>query len=63
MKYDIVIIGSGIAGLRAAVAAAWASGGKVSIAILSKIQAMRSHSLSAEGVCRRFCIQIRQAIH
>ena len=49
MKYDIVIIGSGIAGLRAAVAAAWASGGKVSIAILSKIQAMRSHSLSAEG--------------
>lgn len=49
MKYDIVIVGSGIAGLRAAVAAAWTSGGKISIAVLSKIQAMRSHSLSAEG--------------
>jgi len=49
LRYDLVIIGSGIAGLRAATAAAWASGGKISIAILSKIQAMRSHSLSAEG--------------
>jgi len=49
LKHDLVIIGSGIAGLRAATAAAWASGGKISIAILSKIQAMRSHSVSAEG--------------
>jgi len=49
LRYDLVIVGSGIAGLRAATAAAWASGGKISIAILSKIQAMRSHSLSAEG--------------
>jgi len=49
LKYDLIIVGSGIAGLRAATAAAWASGGRISIAILSKIQAMRSHSLSAEG--------------
>ncbi|WP_069808226.1 succinate dehydrogenase/fumarate reductase flavoprotein subunit [Vulcanisaeta thermophila] len=49
LKYDIVIIGSGLAGLRAALQAAWTSGGRASIAILSKVQAMRSHSVSAEG--------------
>ena len=48
-KYDVVIVGSGIAGLRAALQAAWTSRGKLSIAILTKVHAMRSHSVSAEG--------------
>ena len=48
-SYDLVIVGSGIAGLRAAIEAARVSGGKVSIAVITKVQAMRSHSVSAEG--------------
>jgi len=47
--HDVVIIGSGIAGLRAAIEAARASGGKADVAIVTKVQAMRSHSVSAEG--------------
>ena len=43
------IIGSGIAGLRAALEAARASGGKADVAVVTKLQAMRSHSVSAEG--------------
>ncbi len=49
LKHDIVIVGSGIAGLRAAIEAARVSGGKADIAVLTKVQAMRSHSVSAEG--------------
>ena len=49
VKHDIVIIGSGIAGLRAAIEAARESGGRADIAIVTKVQAMRSHSVSAEG--------------
>ncbi|MFP3485867.1 MAG: succinate dehydrogenase/fumarate reductase flavoprotein subunit [Vulcanisaeta sp.] len=49
LKYDLVIMGSGLAGLRAALQAAYTSHGKAKIAILSKVQAMRSHSVSAEG--------------
>ena len=48
-KHDIVIVGSGIAGLRAAIEAARVSDGKADIAIVTKVQAMRSHSVSAEG--------------
>ncbi len=48
-SYDLVIVGSGIAGLRAAIEAARVSNGKVSIAVVTKVQAMRSHSVSAEG--------------
>ena len=48
-SYDLVIVGSGIAGLRAAIEAAMVSEGKVSIAVVTKVQAMRSHSVSAEG--------------
>ncbi len=48
-SFDIVIVGSGIAGLRAAIEAARVSNGKVSIAVVTKVQAMRSHSVSAEG--------------
>ena len=49
LSYDVVIIGSGIAGLRAAIEAARVSGDKCSVAVLTKVQAMRSHSVSAEG--------------
>jgi succinate dehydrogenase / fumarate reductase flavoprotein subunit len=49
LTYDVVIIGSGIAGLRAAIEAARVSLGKCSIAVITKVQAMRSHSVSAEG--------------
>jgi succinate dehydrogenase / fumarate reductase flavoprotein subunit len=49
LKHDIVIVGSGLAGLRAAIEAARVSGGKADIAIVTKLQAMRSHSISAEG--------------
>ena len=49
LSYDVVIIGSGLAGLRAAIEAARVSRGKCSIALLTKVQAMRSHSVSAEG--------------
>jgi succinate dehydrogenase / fumarate reductase flavoprotein subunit len=48
ISYDILIIGSGIAGLRAAIAAA-AADKTLSIALISKVQVMRSHSVSAEG--------------
>jgi len=49
LSYDIAIIGSGIAGLRAAIEASRASNGKLRIAVITKVQAMRSHSVSAEG--------------
>jgi succinate dehydrogenase / fumarate reductase flavoprotein subunit len=48
-SHDVVIVGSGIAGLRAAIEAARTSGGKADIAVITKVQAMRSHSVSAEG--------------
>jgi succinate dehydrogenase / fumarate reductase flavoprotein subunit len=49
LTYDVVIVGSGIAGLRAAIEAARVSEGKCNIAVVTKVQAMRSHSVSAEG--------------
>ncbi len=48
-EYDLVILGSGLAGMRAALAAALLSDGKLRIALVSKLHAMRSHSVSAEG--------------
>ncbi len=47
--YDVIVIGSGIAGLRAALEVKRTAGDKVSLAVISKIQLMRSHSVSAEG--------------
>lgn len=44
-KHDIVIVGSGLAGLRAALVAA----GKADIAIISKVYPTRSHSGAAQG--------------
>lgn len=49
LDYDIVIIGSGLAGLRAAIEAARVGQGKLKIAIIAKNQLMRAHSISAEG--------------
>lgn len=49
VRHDLVIIGSGIAGLRAAIEAARTSNGRLDIAVVTKVQAMRSHSVSAEG--------------
>jgi len=49
LDYDIVVLGSGLAGMRAALEASIASKGKARIAMISKLHAMRSHSVSAEG--------------
>ena len=49
LRYDLLILGSGLAGMRAALAAALKSRGKLRIAIVTKVHAMRSHSVSAEG--------------
>ncbi|MEM3618054.1 MAG: succinate dehydrogenase/fumarate reductase flavoprotein subunit [Candidatus Bathyarchaeia archaeon] len=46
--HDIVIVGAGLAGLRAAVAAAEFSG-KLDIAVISKLHPLRSHSVCAQG--------------
>ena len=49
LKYDLIILGSGLAGLSAAIHASTISKGKIKIAIVTKLHAMRSHSVSAEG--------------
>ncbi len=52
LQHDLVIIGGGLAGLRAAVEAARTaekSGKSLDIAIVSKVYPVRSHSVSAEG--------------
>jgi len=46
-KHDVIVLGSGLAGLRAAIEAA--QNQKVDVAIFSKVQLMRSHSVCAEG--------------
>ena len=49
VAHDVVILGSGLAGLRAAVEAARVSSDELDIAIVSRVQLMRSHSVCAEG--------------
>ena len=46
--HDLVIVGAGLAGLRAAVAAAEVSN-KLDIAVISKLHPIRSHSVCAQG--------------
>ena len=48
LEFDLIICGSGLAGLRAAIAAA-KKGPNLKIGVVSKVQVMRSHSVSAEG--------------
>ncbi|MGA1974838.1 MAG: succinate dehydrogenase/fumarate reductase flavoprotein subunit [Conexivisphaerales archaeon] len=49
INHDLVIVGAGLAGLRAAIQAAIVSEGKLDIAIVSKVHLMRAHSVAAEG--------------
>lgn len=48
-NHDLVILGTGLAGLRAALEAAQQSHGELDIALVSKLQLMRAHSVAAEG--------------
>ncbi len=48
IEFDLLIVGSGLAGLRAAISAAQKNS-KIKIGVISKVQVMRSHSVSAEG--------------
>ena len=48
VPHDIIIIGSGLAGLRAAISSADRDA-SLNVAVVSKVQVMRSHSVSAEG--------------
>ena len=49
ITHDVVILGTGLAGLRAAVEICIRTQGKTDIGIVSKVQIMRSHSVCAEG--------------
>jgi succinate dehydrogenase / fumarate reductase flavoprotein subunit len=49
MSHDLLILGAGIAGQRAAIEACKATNGKIDVALISKVHPMRSHSVAAEG--------------
>ena len=49
ISHDVLILGTGLAGLRAAVELCIKTRGSADIAIVSKVQVMRSHSVCAEG--------------
>ncbi len=49
IEHDVVILGTGIAGLRAAIEIKRKYSDKIDVALISKIHIMRSHSVSAEG--------------
>ena len=49
LEYDVIILGSGLGGLTTAIHASLKSKKKLRIAIVTKLHAMRSHSVSAEG--------------
>ncbi|MFO7769331.1 MAG: succinate dehydrogenase/fumarate reductase flavoprotein subunit [bacterium] len=48
-NHDVLIFGTGLAGLRAAVEIARRTKGKVDMGLVSKVQLMRAHSVCAEG--------------
>jgi succinate dehydrogenase / fumarate reductase flavoprotein subunit len=47
--HDLIILGAGLAGLRAAIEASRVTQGNIDIALISKNQLMRAHSVAAEG--------------
>lgn len=47
--HDLIILGAGLAGLRAAIEASRAAAGGIDIAVITKNQMMRAHSVAAEG--------------
>lgn len=49
LTHDVIVLGAGLAGLRAAVEISERLEGKVDIGIVSKVQLMRAHSVCAEG--------------
>lgn len=49
IRHDLIIVGSGLAGLRAAIEASLVSRGRLDIGLISKVQINRSHSVCAEG--------------
>ncbi|MDJ0272277.1 MAG: succinate dehydrogenase/fumarate reductase flavoprotein subunit [Candidatus Caldarchaeum sp.] len=49
LDVDVAVIGSGLAGLRAAIEAARVGREKIVVGVFTKTQVMRSHSVSAEG--------------
>ncbi len=49
LDYDTVILGSGLGGLTTAIHASLKGQKKIKIAVVTKLHAMRSHSVSAEG--------------
>lgn len=49
VTHDLIILGTGLAGLRAALEAARESKGELDIGLVSKLQLMRAHSVAAEG--------------
>ena len=49
ITHDVLILGTGLAGLRAAVEICIKTRGGANIGIVSKVQVMRSHSVCAEG--------------
>jgi len=49
INHDVLILGTGLAGLRAALEISIRSRSAIDIGIISKVQVMRSHSVCAEG--------------
>ncbi len=49
LTHDLIIFGAGLAGLRAAIEASRVTQGKLDIAVITKNQMMRAHSVAAEG--------------
>jgi succinate dehydrogenase / fumarate reductase flavoprotein subunit len=49
MSHDLLILGAGLAGQRAAIEACRTTNGKIDVGLVSKLHPMRSHSVAAEG--------------
>ncbi|MFC2075493.1 succinate dehydrogenase/fumarate reductase flavoprotein subunit [candidate division KSB1 bacterium] len=49
LKHDVLVLGAGLAGLRAALEVSMKTGGRQSVGLISKVQMMRAHSVGAEG--------------